>query len=66
MHPLRVRAEWGSLPGKAGDSVVKNYRDRDPAYPEDVWIVDHGRVSRDICDRGAIVNARAPGKCRDP
>ena len=40
MHPFRVQAEWGWLSGKAGDYVVKNYRDRDIAYPEDVWIVD--------------------------
>jgi hypothetical protein len=39
-HPFRVQAQWGQLTGKAGDYVVKNFRDREVAYPEDVWIVD--------------------------
>lgn len=39
-HAFAVQARWGRLSGKAGDYVVKQYRDRDIAYPEDVWIVD--------------------------
>jgi hypothetical protein len=39
-HPFVVFAPWGKLSGKAGDFVVKNYGDRDVAYPYDVWIVD--------------------------
>ena len=36
---FEVRANWGWLRGNAGDYVVKNYDDRDVAYPADVWIV---------------------------
>jgi hypothetical protein len=39
-HPFAVTAPWGRLTGKAGDFVLKNFRDRDVAYPDDVWIVD--------------------------
>jgi len=39
-HPFRVEAMWGTLSGKVGVYVAKNFRDRDVAYPEDVWIVD--------------------------
>lgn len=35
-----VEAAWGTLNGKPGDYVLKNYSDRDVASPEDVWIVD--------------------------
>ena len=39
-HAFSVSAPWGQLSGKAGDFVIKNIRDRDVAYPDDVWIVD--------------------------
>lgn len=39
-HAFTVEATWGTLSGKAGDFAVKNFEDRDEAYPEDVWIVD--------------------------
>lgn len=39
-HPFTVIARWGRLTAKAGDFVVKNFRDRDQPYPEDVWVVD--------------------------
>ncbi|MCP3958943.1 MAG: hypothetical protein GY719_13915 [bacterium] len=39
-HAFTVEATWGTLSGKPGDFAVKNYEDRDVAYPEDVWIVD--------------------------
>jgi hypothetical protein len=39
-HAFDVAAEWGRLSGKAGDYLVKNYEDREVAYPSDVWIVD--------------------------
>ena len=39
-HPFSVQAAWGRLSGKAGDYVVKNFSDKDAAYPDDVWIVD--------------------------
>ena len=35
-----MQAKWGRLTGKAGDYVVKNFRDKDTAHPADVWIVD--------------------------
>jgi hypothetical protein len=38
--PFSVLGKWGQLSGKAGDFVLKNYRDRNVAYPEDVWVVD--------------------------
>jgi hypothetical protein len=41
-HPFAVMASWGRLKGKAGDFVVKNFRDRDTELPDDVWIVDQG------------------------
>lgn len=40
VRPFAVVAPWGRLSGKAGDFVVKNYRDRDVACPDDIWIVD--------------------------
>jgi hypothetical protein len=39
-RPFVVVATWGKLGGKPGDFVLKNYRDRAVAYPEDVWVVD--------------------------
>lgn len=39
-HPFEVHAKWGKLSGKKGDFLVKNFSDRETAYPEDVWIVD--------------------------
>jgi hypothetical protein len=39
-HAFAVRAKWGLLSGKVGDYIVKNFSDRDVAYPDDVWIVD--------------------------
>lgn len=39
-HPFSVKASWGKLTGKTGDYLLKNFRDRDTAYPDDVWIVD--------------------------
>lgn len=41
-HPFEVHASWGILSGKAGDFLLKNYQDRDTAYPADVWVVDRG------------------------
>lgn len=37
---FRVVTSWGELSGKTGDYVVKNYKDKDVPYPDDVWIVD--------------------------
>jgi hypothetical protein len=39
-HPFTVQAKWGPLTGKPGDYVLKNFRDREVANPEDVWLVD--------------------------
>jgi len=39
-HRFVVEATWGTLHGKAGDYLVKNYGDRDVPFPEDLWIVD--------------------------
>lgn len=39
-HAFAVVATWGKLSGKPGDYVLKNFRDRLVAYPEDVWVVD--------------------------
>jgi len=39
-HPFTVVTTWGSLKGKPGDFLVKNFGDRDTLYPADVWIVD--------------------------
>ena len=39
-HPFEVHAAWGTLRGKAGDYLLKNYQDRETAYPADVWVVD--------------------------
>ncbi len=39
-HAFTVEATWGTLSGKPGDFALKNFEDRDVAYPEDVWIVD--------------------------
>ena len=35
-----IKASWGTLTGKPGDYLLKNWGDRDTVYPEDVWIVD--------------------------
>lgn len=35
-----VIAQWGTLTGKPGDYLVKDFFDREVAYPEDIWIVD--------------------------
>lgn len=35
-----VQAIWGRLSGKPRDYLVKDFSDRDVAYPADVWIVD--------------------------
>jgi hypothetical protein len=32
-HGFTVHARWGVLSGKEGDFVVKNFTDRDVAYP---------------------------------
>ena len=37
---FQVHAAWGKLAGKPGDFLVKNFQDRETAYPADVWIVD--------------------------
>ena len=39
-HPFEVQATWGILSGKAGDFLLKNFQDRETAYPADVWLVD--------------------------
>lgn len=39
-HAFAVQATWGVLSGKAGDYIIKNFKDREVPYPEDVWIVD--------------------------
>ena len=39
-HPFKVQATWGQLTGKPGDFLIKNYQDRETAYPADVWIVN--------------------------
>jgi hypothetical protein len=39
-HSFSVHASWGTLSGKSGDYLLKNWHDRDIAYPQDVWIVD--------------------------
>ena len=39
-HPFEVHAAWGKLTGKPGDFLVKNFQDRETAYPADMWIVD--------------------------
>ena len=39
-HAFSVAATWGRLTGKAGDFILKNHRDSQVAYPEDVWVVD--------------------------
>lgn len=39
-HSFEVQASWGKLTGKPGDFLVKNFQDRETAYPADVWIVD--------------------------
>ena len=39
-HAFTVHAKWGVLSAKSGDYIVKNFIDRDVAYPDDVWIVD--------------------------
>lgn len=39
-HPFSVTTSWGTLSGKPGDYLLKNWHDKDTAYPVDVWIVD--------------------------
>ena len=39
-HPFEVQATWGKLSGKPGDFLLKNFSDRETAYPDDVWLVD--------------------------
>jgi hypothetical protein len=39
-HTFRVQGKGGLLSGKAGDYIVKDFADRNVAFPEDVWIVD--------------------------
>ena len=39
-RPFSVETKRGRLTGKAGDYAVKSFRDKDTAYPADVWIVD--------------------------
>ena len=39
-HAFSVVATWGTLHGKAGDYVLKQFSDRGESYPLDVWIVD--------------------------
>ncbi|MFO1002342.1 MAG: PGDYG domain-containing protein [Planctomycetaceae bacterium] len=39
-HPFSVKTSWGTLSGKPGDYLLKNWHDRDTAHPEDVLIVD--------------------------
>jgi hypothetical protein len=41
-HPFEVHARWGTLSGKAGDYLLKNYQDRETPDPADVWVVDRG------------------------
>ncbi|MEQ1905083.1 MAG: hypothetical protein ABL888_12920 [Pirellulaceae bacterium] len=40
LHAFQVQAEWGTLSGKPGDFIVKNFADRNNPNPTDVWIVD--------------------------
>jgi hypothetical protein len=39
-RPFEVHAPWGTLTGKAGDFLLKNFEDRETLYPDDLWIVD--------------------------
>ncbi len=39
-HPFSVQTTWGTLTGKPGDYLLKNFSDRETPYPADVWIVD--------------------------
>lgn len=39
-HPFCLVTAWGKMSGKSDDFIVKNYKDRDLRYPEEVWIVD--------------------------
>jgi hypothetical protein len=39
-EPCEISTRWGTLAGKTGDYVVKNYEDRDVLCPADVWIVE--------------------------
>lgn len=64
-YPFEVQAKWGKLTGKAGDYVLKNFRDRAVAYPEDVWIVDQRlfQATYEILDVGdPVVPPAAPLK----
>jgi hypothetical protein len=48
--PFEVHASWGSLSGKAGDFLVKNFEDRENLNPADLWIVDQ-RLFRETYER---------------
>jgi hypothetical protein len=39
-HEFTIDGPWGTLHGKPGDFVIKNYADKDTADPQDVWLVD--------------------------
>lgn len=39
-RPFQVIAAWGTLHGKAGDFLLKNFEDRDNPNPIDLWLVD--------------------------
>lgn len=39
-HNFSVTAKWGTLTGKPGDYLVKDFTDRDVDFPDDVWVVD--------------------------
>lgn len=49
-QPFAVQTAWGQLAGKPGDYLVKNFQDRDVAYPDDVWIVDQ-KLFRETYER---------------
>lgn len=38
-HPFEVQSQFGKLAGKPGDFLVKDFQNRNVAYPDDVWIV---------------------------
>eukprot|EP01087_Luapelamoeba_hula_P014191 TRINITY_DN4121_c0_g1_i1.p1 TRINITY_DN4121_c0_g1~~TRINITY_DN4121_c0_g1_i1.p1 ORF type:complete len:181 (-),score=33.47 TRINITY_DN4121_c0_g1_i1:87-587(-) len=39
-HPFAVRTSYGVMRGKAGDYLLKDFADKDDAYPANVWVVD--------------------------
>lgn len=49
-HPFSVTTSWGTLTGKPGDYLLKNWHDRDTTYPEDVWVVDQ-KLFRETYER---------------